>query len=550
MCLIIDSTATGEATSREGQIIARYNRMTNDRSNWETTWQQLRALVRPSVPDFTSGLTTKGKRNSDHIYDGTAIWGLEQLASGMHSFLTNPSDQWFMINIRGRQRENLPLEVARWLHEVEDIIFNEYARPKSAFTSSVHEAYLDIGCFGTCSMYQYYSQATGGLRFRTYPLSDVWVQENNDGIIDVHFRRMHMSWRQIVQEWPKAMDRAPKAFKHIGLDETKTVTVVHAVMPRTDRMPGSPLNTQMPFASFYVILETQEMLSESGYPMMPYHVGRWSKLAGETYGRSPGSVALPDIRMVNQLSKTLIMAAQKMTDPPVVLDNDSYVHPIKTAPGSLIYREPGSNEPTPSPMHGQPEIGIEVLNQHREQILRAFYVEWVVRDRKRERQTAFEVQDERAEMLQMLSPIMGRMQSELLGPIIRRSYRLLYDAGRIPEPPFQDEELVVEYSSPASRAQLGSKAMAAKRYVQDLMGMAQVDPSVLMAVDMQKFAKMIGRFEDIPPEIMRSDREIKQLMQAQEAQQQQMMEAETTAQGAKATRDIAEARAKDPSMAL
>lgn len=58
------------------------------------------------------------------------------------------------------------------------------------------------------------------------------------------------------------------------------------------------------------------MISESGFQEFPYIVPRFLKATGETMGRSPAMTALPDVKMLNLMSKTIIQAAQKQIDPP------------------------------------------------------------------------------------------------------------------------------------------------------------------------------------------------------------------------------------------
>src|SRR3546814_4077959 len=80
---------------------------------------------------------------------------------------------------------------------------------------------------------------------------------------------------------------------------------------------------------------------------MPYMVPRWSKDAGEIYGRSPGWNALPDQKMLNEMSRTVLKAAQKAVDPPLMVADDGVLMPLRTHPGGINVVRAGalSNDP-------------------------------------------------------------------------------------------------------------------------------------------------------------------------------------------------------------
>ena len=82
------------------------------------------------------------------------------------------------------------------------------------------------------------------------------------------------------------------------------------VFPRKDNDAYGGIKVKKAYASIWVLLKDKEIITEGGFDSFPYHTARWTKLAGETYGRSPAMTCLPDIRMVNMMSKTIIKAVQ------------------------------------------------------------------------------------------------------------------------------------------------------------------------------------------------------------------------------------------------
>ena len=64
--------------------------------------------------------------------------------------------------------------------------------------------------------------------------------------------------------------------------------------------------------------------------------------------------------------------------------------------------------------------------------------------------TATEVLQRNEEKMRLLSPVLGRLQAELLQPLISRSFALLLRAGLLPPAPeeLQGQEIDIEHVKP------------------------------------------------------------------------------------------------------
>lgn len=422
--------------------------MDRERSSWDQLYQELKQLVRPDTADFFSG-SGRPLDSRRQIYDGTAPWSLEQLSSGLHSYLSSPVDRYFTLGVSGIPTQQLSFQEKAWLEETSDTIYAHYSNPFSSFNPSMHEVYMDLGAFGTACLYQWLDPKTRALMFRAYPLASIRIMENADGVVDTVHRTIRWTIRQVEQEFGYLTEKLSKMEKH------ETVTVLHCVYPRADHVPGSRSPTKRAFVSAYVCVDTKETLREGGYDWMPYATPRWTKLAGEVHGRSPALSVFPEIRMVNAMSKTLIVAAEKIVNPPLIVPDDGFLLPLKTGPNGLNYKRPGYENIETMPVPARIDIGIEMIEQRRETIRRGFYVDWIVRPTKKERQTAQEIMDDRNQMLSMMGPIVGRQHAELIGPTIGLSFHLLQRAHLLKPMPasLNGANLDLVYISPAAKAQ-------------------------------------------------------------------------------------------------
>lgn len=515
----------------------RHQNLVRKRDCADAVFQELKDYVRPDTNDFYGG-KTRLEDARRRMFDGTAPWALEQLASGLHSHLSSPVDLWFMLGVSGIPYSDLPFDAKAWLERVTDTIYAHYAAPSASFNNAFHECYMDIGGFGTGCVYQKFDVRTGTLKFRAFALADIWIDEDADGVVDTLHRQQKFTARQIEQEYGYTSEKLKK------VKDGDKVTVIHCVYPRKDRDDRRRDARNKRFASVHICKDTEEVLLESGFDFFPYHSPRWSKLAGELYGRAPALSVLPEIRMVNAMSKTLISAAQKMVDPPLMVEDDGYMLPIRTAPGSLNFRRPGAEPILPMPTAQRIDVGVEMIEQRREMIRRGFFVDWLVRPTKRERQTAQEIMDDRNQMLSMLGPVVGRLQGELLGPCVSLSYNYLLRAGAFPPPPASIDGAALEpiYVSPAAKAQTLTRGQGLMSYLSQVTQLLPVMPNLIHSIDEDKLNAEMQDLTDAPRRILRDPAEAKALReQAQQMQQAQML-AEQAPNVAGAAKDLALAK--------
>lgn len=498
------------------------------RYNWNSHWQDIRELVRTTTSDFNRQ-GTQGDRRTENIFDATAPWALEQLAAHLNASMTSDTDRWMNIGLDDIGLNDLNEEQLRWCEHVADEMFKEFAKPDVNLAAAKSEMYLDVGGFGTGVIFEDWNWDKQCINFRAFPLADCFVLEGADGKINTMHRESRMSKRQVLEEFSRPDDTIPQKLNEAKDDEEVKYTVIQCVYPRRGIKTGYAARKK-PFASVWVILEFTEVLRESGFDEFPYLVPRWSKLAGEPYGRSPAMVCLPAIKMVNTMKKVTIKAAQKLVDPPLIVPDDGFMMPIKTSPGSLIFKTAGQEDTIhPLETKGRPDIGLEMMTEEREQILKAFYVDWIIRQKKKERQTATEVHDDRNEMLRQMGSILGRIMTEFTSPLIIRTFNLLNAAGRFRPAPasMHGRKLKIFYVSPAAKAQEGSKAVNIQAFTQDITVMAQAAPEVMDAIDTDVYAQEMAKYRDVSRKIIRSPEAIATL-RANRAKQQQMAQMAAT----------------------
>lgn len=511
-------------------VVRQFGLVKSGRSQWDSNYQEIKELVRPDGGNFNR-VTTPGQRTHDKVFDGCAINACEEFASGLHSYLSSPTDRWFELTVPGIQLADYPDAVA-WLEEASEQIYAVYCDPRSNFNPALHELYLDLGAFGTGVVLQEWNQDAGHIFFRNDNLSQFFFQENAMGRVDSVFQYFEMTARQIMEEYDKdGLLGGTDLWKQVSLpsNATKTFKLIRAVQPRYDRAYGKLGVLNKPFSSYTVCESTQDVLRMSGYNEFPYAVTRWVKVGGETYGRGPASKCMPDLMALQVMERTLLKAGQKAVDPPLVVPNDGFMEPISIAPGSLIFKEPGTEKIEALEFRGNLNFGLEQCNQKREYIKSCFHTEWFKRFRKTREQSATEVLDDRDEMLRFLAPMLGRQQTELLGPLVQRTYNILHDRGAFKPAPdvLRKRRLEIVYLSPAARAQQGVKADRMARFMQDITPMLQIDPTVADGIIPDKVVTQYALARGVTRTILRSQKDIEAIRaeRAKAKQAEQMTQA-------------------------
>lgn len=511
-------------------LIREFEKSQGIRRLWESNWQEIAELVRQNS-DFTVHLARGAKRHNQ-LYDSIGIWANDKFASGLSSFLTNAAMTWFFLKIEDNMAMEDP-EVKAWLFVVRDLMLSLFVSPKANFHPNAHEFYLDLGAFGTAAMWVS-EDDEAGIGFTTRPLAEIFIRENHRGMVDTVYRFFHMTGRQAKQFYGE--DAIPDEMKKsLEKEPEKMYKFLHVVRPNDDFNPSTRF-TSKKVQSVHILYDKNLILRKGGFDEMPFLIARWTKVAGEVYGRSPGMQALPDLKMIQAMSKTILKAAQKATDPAIAIPDDGFLGPFRTAPNSVNYYRAGavSGEDIRVLEHrGRIDIGNDMMEQRREMIGRAFFVDQLQNVASRGDKsplTATEVMQRREETLRTMSPQVTRMQAEFLGPLIERTFNLMARAGMIPPAPerIRGQELKVEFVSPAFLAQRTSEVDNITRWVQLVTPVAQTDPQTLALVfNTEEYIRTTADLLNIPPELVNSPKVVEQarqqMMKMQQMQQQTEM---------------------------
>ena len=521
------------------EIIEKTKLLKSERANWESYWQSIADNFMPRKAYIIRSRTEGQELDFSRIFDSTPIRALNTMASGFHSWLTNPASKWFVLDTSDKRlRERR--DVKSWFEDVGDEI--NLTLNNSNFDETIQEFYIDSGGFGTGSIF-IEEDLEERVRFTELPIEEILIVEDAKGRVVEIYRVFEYTAQQAVNRWE---NKAGKEAITAVADKkfTKKIKYVHAIFKRDVREIGKRDRLNMPIASVWVVHKTEEIISEGGFQEFPVAVGRFNKRVGEPWGFSPSMDNLPDARMLQAQVMIIIRAAQKIVDPPVLLPSTGFVLPLNLNASGINYRNFQTNKDdfTTIKTGGNIQMGRDEIEQTRESINQGMFVRLFQAFSQISKQmTVPEVQERIREGMVLLGPVVGRHQQEVLDPTIIRVFNILFRNGKLPPIPqvLLGRQLNVRYISPLAKAQRESEVTSIIRVLQTVGDMAAIVPDVIDKINPDKTVDIIADVMGAPIEMLRDDKEIEAIRTARAEAQAQAAQAEQIANAGKAVKDVA-----------
>ena len=149
-------------------------------------------------------------------------------------------------------------------------------------------------------------------------------------------------------------------------------------------------------------------------------------------------------------------------------------------------------------------------------------------------------------MQRLLGPVVARLKTDLLDPVIQRTFNILWRRGGLPELPegYDVGDLNIEYNGVLPRAQKAETAGAITEFMMEVAQISEVFPSARDLVDVDAAIRERAILRGVPMKVLKPEDEVEQARKAQadaQAEQQQMEQAMQGGQAMQAIGDGAQA---------
>lgn len=533
------------------EIVKRYGALVNDRSQWNTLWDEVASYIftrhesfATTTPAFNDG--NGGGKKNQKVYDNTPNYALKQCVAIVDSILTPSGSRWHTLTTKD-QKLSKNAQVRRFFDDTNDLLFSKRYIGSSNFAAQMREFYRSLFAFGNACMYVDEDYRNASVRYRTLPLSRVYIAENNSWQVDTTFYSAHMTALQLVQEYGE--DTVPDSVTQAYRDNsTRRFELIIACSPARD---FTDIDKGWKYTCVHVLRDKQQVLRRTGSFYNPFCFARLETNPGELYGSGPGVELLETIKTLNQVMRSQIITAQKLAEPPVLVHSDGIANRYDLRPNAISYGAiSAEGRPLVQPFNvgAQPQLAELLANQMRKAINDAFLVNLFNVLTENPQMTATEVLKREQERAWLISPVGGRLREGFFQQLIGNELAVLTTFGLLPEMPDvlrqgkAPGEYEIQYVSPYTAMQNSTTLLSINKLFQTATAFAQLNPAIVDMLDLDAALMEVANVENVPQRILRSDDQVQQLRQARDQQQQINSALANAPQAAGAIKDVAQAQ--------
>lgn len=504
------------------QIIKRKNQAKKIKDEWRS---HLKECYKYSIPERdTLDESNQGKKKNVEVYDSTAIIATQKYANRMQTQVCPPWRNWLKLEAGSEVPEEQHDEVNKYLEKVTQIIFDHINH--SNFDTQIHEAFLDLAISTGAILVEAGDGMNSSLNFRSVSLSEIIPEQTQSGRIENVYREFKIPVRDIKELWANAKlssEMEQDLAKNNECEEELCECVYEYTNDKKEERYRHILFSE----------KQKHILLEEDLTSNPFVVFRESVIAGETIGRGRIMTLLPDIKTLNKIVEFNLKNASLAISGIYTASDDGVINPytLRIQAGAIIPVGSNANDnPTLRALERSGDFNLAqlIIQEYRELINNYMFAQPFGQMSETPVRTATEMTIRQEDLVQTSASAFGRMQTELLEPLLKRVVDILKKQGKIPEFKVDGKEVTIKFTSPLSRSQDLEELSALQNFMQNV---AMLPPELLqMTVKMEELPKFIADKTGMPSSLIRTKAEVEELTAkaGQVAQQVQQIQ-----QGAK-----------------
>jgi len=496
--------------------IAKYEKAKTIRREFEDLYDEIFEYCLPQRQGFKN--YTPGQRRDDKIFDETAVVGVQEFASRLQSGLVPNFARWADFVAGSEVPDTEADEVNNKLDKVTEYIFE--VLQTSNFAQEIHECFIDLA-LGTAVLLVTEGDAVNPIRFHSVPLPHVVLDTGPDGRVDHVYRERELKYSDLMVAYPNCVfsEKVIKKMQEYPESKCKLLEV-------SCKLYDEPNVEKYTF--MVIEMSDKDLIMEETYTGVgsnPFIAFRWSKASGEIYGRGPAINALSAIKSANLTIELVLENAQMSISGIYQMDDDGVINvdTINLVPGTVIPKAPNSQGLQPIRSAGNFDVANLVLNDMRNNIKRALYND-MLGDPNKTPASATEVAERMADLSRKIGSAFGRLQAEMVQPVLQRVVYLLSKQGRIEIPTVNGREVKIKSVSPLAQAQSNQDIVSLDRFLEMVAG--RFGPEVInLLVSSEETAIYLAKKFGVPDHLIRDIGERQQMVEmAQQMQQQGTVE--------------------------
>lgn len=501
----------------------------------------------PERNSFIAGVTL-GEDFASNLTTSYPLLARRDLGNSFSGMLRPTQKDWFKMSAG----ETNDVEGRSWLEWATQVQKRAMYDRRTQFVRATKEGDHDFAAFGQCVISVEMNRDLDGLVYRCWHIADVAWCEDEDGAIDT----VHRRWKPTIATLNRVFRGkiAPTLQEKLKQDPYAEINCRHVIVPAEQYQGEKKWRTK--FVSLYIDVDNQFVMEAVGAHVMSYVIPRWQTVSGSQYAYSPATIcALPDARLIQAITLTLLEAGEKAANPPMLAVQEAVRSDMALYAGGVTWVDAAYDErlgevlrPLTQDKSGIP-YGIEMRNDTREMIKEAFFINKLnLPSYDGGQMTAYEVGQRVQEYIRQALPIFEPLETDYNGGLCEATFDLMFRHGafgpvdNIPKS-LSGAEIKFRFESPLSEAVDKQKGGIFLESAQMLAQAVTLDPNSAAVVDAPSALRDVLQGIGMPAKWMRSEEQVQALVEqaAQAAQAQQLLA--TMGQGAQVGKTIAETQA-------
>lgn len=470
------------------------------------------------------------------------------LGNSFGTMLRNVSKPWFHTGVRhAKIKDN---ETRQYLRGFEETQRKAMYDPITKFTRATKEGDHDFAAFGQCAISTELNRNADGLLYRCWHLRDMAWQENEEGDVGSRFRKWKPTAQALVRIFSKEKLH-PDIVKANEEHPFQEFNVMHIVV-EADMYDKK---TNKPFWSIWYDTDHSQLIQEDGSWTGVYRIPRWQTVSGSQYSYSPATIAaLPDARLIQAMTFTLLEAGEKATSPPMIATIDAVRSDVAVYAGGITWVDPEYDEKTGEALRPIAQdfrgfnFGVQMNQDARAMLNAAFYLNKLTMPQRTGEMTAYEVGQRIQQYIRDALPIFEPMEQDYNAGLCDDTFTLLWRNGAFGSPldwpkELRGADIAFTFESPLHDAIEEQKGQIFLHGQQLTAAAMQLDPAAGLVTDARAALRDALYGIGYEPAWMRNESDVQAMdeQNRKEAQTQKMLAA--MEQGASAAKDFGAAQA-------
>lgn len=519
-------------------------------------WQELAEQFHPFRAQFTRQFYLSEQFTDIHLTSYPMIVARE-LQNTFASMLRPRDQEWFRMTID--RKERLDKQGKAWLEYATGVQRRAMYDRQAMFTRATKEGDQDFAIFGQAAITRETDRANTRMLYRTWHLKDTFWAEAPDGSVGEVYREWKPAAINLAKQFPKYASNE-KIAKIVKDDPYREIECMHVVIPGEDydRVPlagqTKPNKFRTPWVSIYLDVENSEVLEEVGSYSRIYTIPRWQTVSGSQWAYSPAAVAgLPDARLIQAMTLTLMEAGEVTVRPPLVATQDAVRSDVAIYAGGVTWVDAEYDErlgealrPLMMTQGSGLSVGAEMMKDAREKLAEAFYLNKLGLPAPDREMTAYETGQRIQEWIRQALPLFEPVEAEYNAAICEDTFEALMREGAfgphqwIPQS-LRGQQIRFEFESPLHQATERKKGQLFLQAEQLITQAVQLDPNVAAEFDASTALREALEGVGVPATWLRDPEEVAQIVANKQAQQAAEMRTQQIANAGQAAESLGRA---------